>query len=73
MNKRSHSLQRGKEQLSSLYRTRMDCNNSFSQNYPADDVLRYRTHKSNLSAYMLQGFEIVDYTQSINKLHKQLL
>lgn len=48
----------------------MDCNNSFSQNYPADDMLRLRGPKSNLSAYMLQGFDIIDYTPSINKLHK---
>ncbi len=32
-----------------------------------------KKEKTNLACYMVGGFEIVDYSESINKLHKKLL
>ena len=51
----------------------MDINNSFSQNYPIDDVLKKRAKIGDLSAYLFYSNDNVDYTPSINRLHKQLL
>lgn len=40
--------------------------------YPMGDRMRNRD-KVSLSSYMVGGFEIVDYSDSINQLHKKLL
>ncbi len=43
-----------------------------SDQYPIGDKMRNK-EKINLACYMVGGFEIVDYSDSINKLHKKLL
>lgn len=40
--------------------------------YPMGEKMRTR-EKASLSSYMVGGFEIVDYSDSINQLHKKLL
>jgi len=40
--------------------------------YPMGERMRNR-EKVSLSSYMVGGFEIVDYSDSINQLHKKLL
>lgn len=40
--------------------------------YPMGEKMRNR-EKASLSSYMVGGFEIVDYSDSINQLHKKLL
>ncbi|KAM3135016.1 hypothetical protein pb186bvf_012840 [Paramecium bursaria] len=53
-------------------RFKLDQENSFSYNYCIDDTLRARP-KAYLAQYMLSGYNIQDYNQEINKLHKQLI
>ncbi len=40
--------------------------------YPIGEKMRNR-EKASLSSYMVGGFEIVDYSDSINQLHRKLL
>ena len=40
--------------------------------YPIGEKMRHK-QKANLACYMVGGFEIVDYSDSINNLHKKLL
>jgi hypothetical protein len=40
--------------------------------YPMGEKMRNK-EKASLSSYMVGGFEIVDYSDSINQLHKKLL
>jgi hypothetical protein len=48
-------------------------NNSFSVCYPPEDKMKVRTNKANLCAYMLGGYDVIDYSYAINNLHKKLL
>lgn len=52
-----------------------ELNNSLreeSGHYPTGEMLKSRD-KTNLSCFMMGGFEIVDYSDSINQLHRKLL
>lgn len=42
------------------------------EHYPLGDKLKNK-EKASISCYMMGGFEIVDYSDSINQLHKKLL
>ena len=42
------------------------------EHYPPGEKLRSKD-KANISCFMMGGFEIVDYSDSINQLHKKLL
>jgi hypothetical protein len=42
------------------------------EHYPVGEKIRNR-EKTSISCYMMGGFEIVDYSDSINQLHKKLL
>lgn len=50
----------------------MELRETPADQYPVGEKMRNK-EKSDLACYMVGGFEIVDYSESINNLHKKLL
>ena len=53
-------------------RVRLEMNNSFSACYSTGDKMR-PAKQAQLSQFMLGGYDFVDYSDTINKLHRKLL
>ncbi|KAL4471220.1 hypothetical protein ABPG72_007587 [Tetrahymena utriculariae] len=51
---------------------RKELNNSFSACYPCEEKMKNQK-KANLSSFVLGGYDIIDYSDTINKLHRKLL
>ncbi|KAL4429331.1 hypothetical protein ABPG74_002317 [Tetrahymena malaccensis] len=51
---------------------RKELNNSFSACYPCEDKMKNQK-QANLSSFVLGGYDIIDYSDTINKLHRKLL
>lgn len=61
-----------KGRFEGLREMRAEQRDSIGEHYPPGDRARNRD-KASISCFMMGGFEIVDYSESINQLHKKLL
>lgn len=71
-NEKDYDLKTLKGRFEGLREIKVEHREAEGSHYPPGEKIRNRD-KANISCFMMGGFEIVDYSESINQLHKKLL
>ena len=69
---RDYDMKTLKGRFEGLREVKVEHREMEGEHYPPGEKLRNRD-KASISCFMMGGFEIVDYSDSINQLHKKLL
>jgi hypothetical protein len=69
---RDYDMKTLKGRLEGLREVKAEQRDLEGEHYPPGEKARNRD-KASISCFMMGGFEIVDYSESINQLHKKLL
>ena len=69
---KEHNVKTMKGRLEAQRQHNLEMRESEGEHYPLGQQIRNR-EKTSISCFTMGGFEVVDYSDSINQLHKKLL